>query len=392
MEVLLLIRELAWGGAERQMVELACGLARRGVDVAVAVFYRHDGAPLELQLARAGVRLIGLDKRGATDVLGFSRRLLGLFREERPGVIYSFLPLGNLAALLAHLGERRPAIAWGVRCSAFEGDGVTRRERALGVLEARLSRLPDLIVANSHRAAADARARGFPCVEVIANGIDVDRFRPRPDEGRAARASWGMAADAELVGTVGKLDPMKDFVTFTRAATLLRRRRPVHFMWVGPATPASREALARARRAHGDPPIEWRPPRTDIESVYSAFDIGTLCSAYGEGFPNVVGEAMACGAPCAVTDVGDAGLVVGDTGVVVPPRDPERLARAWEALLDRVATRRTEARQAARARIVEHFSVEVMVDRTLRRLSALAPSVVGRAGGEPALQRRDEGG
>jgi glycosyltransferase involved in cell wall biosynthesis len=86
-----------------------------------------------------------------------------------------------------------------------------------------------------------------------------------------------------------------------------------------------------------------------------------MCSAYGEGFPNVVAEAMACETPCVVTDVGDAAAIVGTTGEVVPPRDPVRLGQAIVDVLSAPAATRAATGQHARARIAEHFSVERMV-------------------------------
>jgi glycosyltransferase involved in cell wall biosynthesis len=93
----------------------------------------------------------------------------------------------------------------------------------------------------------------------------------------------------------------------------------------------------------------------------NALDIGTLSSSYGEAFPLVIGEAMACGIPCVVTDVGDCGYLVGDTGRVVPSRDPVALARAWDELIDLGPSGRVRLGQAARARIEALFSLPHVV-------------------------------
>jgi glycosyltransferase involved in cell wall biosynthesis len=95
----------------------------------------------------------------------------------------------------------------------------------------------------------------------------------------------------------------------------------------------------------------------------AALDVATTTSAYGEGFPNVVGEAMACGIPCVVTDVGDSALIVGSTGKVVPTRDPDALAAAWRALLDSGTETRMRLGLAARRRVEEHFSLPHIVTR-----------------------------
>jgi glycosyltransferase involved in cell wall biosynthesis len=369
MRVLLLIRELAFGGADRQLAQLAIGLARRGIPVTVAVFYSRPRDPLERELAREGVTVVDLAKRGRYDVAPFVLRLHRLLARTRPTAVYSFLPLGNLFALLARVSAPGATLAWGVRCSDLDDRLVPARERILLRVEAALSRLPDLVVSNSQRGADDARGRGFPPMKVIANGIDTARFRPQAT--RRLRSAWGIPDDVALIGAVGKLHAMKDFETFLRAAARVPRAR---FIWVGPAVPAMQAEFARLvdeLRLAGR--VSLVPARSAVEEVYAALDILTLCSAFGEGFPNVVGEAMACGTPCVVTDVGDAGLVVGDTGLVVPIRSPEKLAAALETMLER----RGAYAERARARILDHFSLEKMVERTVEEL-------VGAGAGHPA--------
>ena len=103
-------------------------------------------------------------------------------------------------------------------------------------------------------------------------------------------------------------------------------------------------------------------PRSGVERLMNAFDAATLSSSSGEGFPNVLSEAMACGVPCIATDVGDAARIIGDTGIVVPPRSPEALADAWERMLTMGEAARQELGQRARARIVEHYSLDRMVE------------------------------
>ena len=107
----------------------------------------------------------------------------------------------------------------------------------------------------------------------------------------------------------------------------------------------------------------------EMPAVHSALDVATSSSAYGEGFSNTIAEAMACGTPCVVTDVGDSRLIVGDAGEVVPPRNAEALANAWEAILGRTGP---SLSTACRQRVVSKFSVEQLTRSTVRAL-ALEP-------------------
>jgi glycosyltransferase involved in cell wall biosynthesis len=209
-------------------------------------------------------------------------------------------------------------------------------------------------------------------VRVVPNGIDTERFRPDPAARLRQRATWGVAADEPVVGLVGRLDPMKDHATAVRAAAALVAREPrlrLVFVGEGPAAYVNEvRALASSLGVGGL--VTWAPATRDVAAVYNGFDVLALCSAFGEGFPNAVGEAMGCGVPCAVTDVGDAAWVVGDTGFVAPVGDAAAVARSWAAALD---ARRADPALGARcrARIVTEFSVPALVRRTLAALDGV---------------------
>src|SRR5205823_13598964 len=150
---------------------------------------------------------------------------------------------------------------------------------------------------------------------------------------------------------------------FLAAAARLTASHPdVLFAMAGSGTDPSNRELAAAVAAHG---LGKRAlllgDRPDIESLYPAFDIVTLSSAFGEALPMVLGEAMASGVPCVATDSGDAGLVVGDTGIIVPPRDPAALAAGWRELVALGAEGRRALGVRARAHIVANYSLERIV-------------------------------
>jgi glycosyltransferase involved in cell wall biosynthesis len=162
---------------------------------------------------------------------------------------------------------------------------------------------------------------------------------------------------------------MKDHATFLRAAArALTDAGDVRFVCVGDGDPALAERLRALSAELGIADrVRWEPARLDPRDVYCALDVLTSASCYGEGFPNVVGEAMACGVACVVTRCGDAPHLVGDTGMAVPIGDPDALAGAWR---DLSKVDRSALGSAARARMVAEFSAERLVQRTAEALVA----------------------
>ncbi|MFZ5584426.1 MAG: glycosyltransferase [Thermodesulfobacteriota bacterium] len=372
VRLLLLSRSLELGGAERQLCLLAAGLKARGHQVDVACFYAQG--PLMAELASAGVRVHPLGKSGRWDVLGAILALRRLAARLRPQALYSFLDTPNLLAALTRPLRPGLKVAWGVRASDMD---LTRYGR-FAALTARL--LPhlawgaDVIIVNSQAGAEVAAARGLPAgkLVVIPNGIDTERFAPDPAAGAPVRAAWGVDPDETLVGLVGRIDPMKDHANFLRAMARVRERLPgLRLVCVGGGEAGLAELKALAASLGLADRLTWAGPRQDMPAVMNALDLCVLASAYGEGFPNVLGEAMACARPVATTRVGDAAWVVGRPELTAPPKDPAALAAACLGLLARPAAERQALGLALRRRVIEEFSLAAMVQASERVLCAL---------------------
>ena len=368
LSIVLLVRSLNYGGAERQLVELAKGLHRRGHSVLVAVFYQ-DG-PLLADLRETGVPVALLAKDGRWDAR-FVCRLGRLLRRLRPDVVYSFLVEPSVQAVLLKPFLPGTRIVWGVRASNVELEVYGWFPRLTFRVSRLLGRFVDLVVANSWAGAAYHRAKGYPAtkVTVVPNGIDLKRFRPDPEAGRRARAAWRVPEQSTVVGTVGRLDPMKDHPTFLEAAAVLSRiQQQLLFVCVGDGPAGYRfELQARAAALGLSNRVIWTGTQEDMTAVYNGLDLCCLSSAFGEGFSNVLGEAMACGVPCVATDVGDAARILDGCGVVVPPGSPSRLA---EAIREGLAHVSQDRKRACRERVEREFSVDRMVDETERLLRA----------------------
>jgi glycosyltransferase involved in cell wall biosynthesis len=368
MRIMFLVHSLELAGAERQVVNLAKGLLHKGHCVSVITFYARG--PLGSDLRDAGVTVHSLQKRKRSDV-SFLWRLAKLVRREEPDVLHGYLESPNILSGLLKLLIPNLRVVWGVRCSAKEPDGYDAASRVFSALEPKVSALADLIIINSRSGARDADNAGFPAdkIRIIPNGIDSDYFRPDPDAGQRLRRELGVRPTERLIGRIGRFHRMKDYPAFLDTAAGLRRRDPrLRFLCLGNGSLAEEVELAALISQLGlQDCTQVCKPLRDMRSVYNALDLVVSSSAFGEGFPNVVGEAMACGTPCVVTDVGDSAFLIDIPELVVPPRRPRALESAcarWFAhpsLWDR---------DRARQRIVNGFSVRQLVDRTEQLLSS----------------------
>jgi len=371
MRVVFLVRSLNFGGVERQLVILAKGLDKTRFEPVVLCFY--GGGPLQAELVQAGIHVISLDKHSRWDVAGFLWRLSCTIGELKPDVLHGYLPVPNFLAALLKLIYPSMRVVMGVRTS---GKDLTRYDWTFRLsfwLERLFAGLADLVILNSQAGQVAYVKKGFQPdkMTVISNGIDTRVYHPDPEPAGALRAEWNVPAAAVLVGIVGRLDPMKGHPIFLQAAAGLHDSA-VHFVIVGDGPQAYRQRLVNLASSLGlDQTVVWAASRQDVTSLYNALDICCSASVFGEGFPNVVGEAMACGIPCVVTDVGDSAWLVGAAGIVVVPDDCIALSEAIARLSLLSREDRSALGEQARKRVVENFSTEVMVKSTEDALAAL---------------------
>jgi glycosyltransferase involved in cell wall biosynthesis len=371
MKVVFLVRSLNFGGVERQLVTLAKGMDKGRFEPVVVCFY--GGGPLEAELVQAGIRVIALGKHSRWDVAGFLWRLAHTIGELKPDVLHGYLPVPNFMAALLKLVHPSMRVVMGVRTS---GKDLTRYDwtfRASFWLERLFAGLADLVILNSQAGKTAYVKKGFrpEKMMVISNGIDTGIYSSNRETGRALREEWGVPATAVLIGIIGRLDPMKGHAVFLQAAAQLDSPR-LRFVVVGDGPPVYRQQLVDLGSSLGlANRLVWAASRQDVTQVYNALDICCSASLFGEGFPNVVGEAMACGVPCVVTDVGDSAWVAGAGGLTVVPDDCKALSETLARISRLSSEERSALGQQARKRIVENFSTEMMVKRTEDALAAL---------------------
>ena len=383
MKVLFLVRQLNIGGAERQLVIVANELASRGHEVIITSFY--TGGALSKQLDLGRVRLLSLEKRSRWDLVSMYVKVLQIMRQERPDILHGWMHTQNVIATTIRLFYPGVKLFWCVRASNVENvlDPV---ESVLVWLQARLSTFADRIVVNSMAGLEHAASRGVARDKMvfIPNGIDTNAFYPSEKEGKRVRTEWGIGEGLKVIGKVARFDPIKNHPLFLKAAARVAAERPdVRFVCVGHGDAAYLQQLQELTRTLGiENKVQWVQARGDVRAVYNALDI--FCSASSsEGFPNVIGEAMACARHCVVTDVGDSKFLVGATGLTVPSDDVEALATGLRETLDG-----SPLNLRARQRILENFTVAHLGDKTEQ---VLVRSLEGRdRRAAPALGHPEE--
>lgn len=365
-----LIRSLDAGGAERQLVQLCRRLSKSVFEITVITYYPGGALAPELE-ATPGVRVVTVGKRGRGDVVGFVRRLIRIVRESRPQIIHGYMWGANeLAWMLGRITGAR--VVWGLRASDMDFSHYDLAFSLMARTGAWLSRRADLIIANSEAGRLHHIELGYAPARmiVIPNGIEVDRFKPDARARMLLREEWGFADDTFVVGIVGRLDPMKDHETFLEAASLAASRVPsARFVVAGSGQAAFRKRLEEiAIRKSVQDRVLWLGARRDIAAVYTALDVAVSSSAFGEGFSNALGEAMATEVPCVATNVGDAATILGDCGMIVPRRRPDLLAAA---LVHLASIDRAALGHEARKRIARYFSDTALAERTSAALCNL---------------------
>ncbi len=371
IKVLHLITGLYTGGAERFLARLVGQMGSGFENLVVSL---GDRGTLGAQIEAAGIRVETLRMNrlwpGPAGIL----KLGPLLRREQPQIIQTWLYHADLFGLLfGHVFAPRAKIVWNIRNSNID---LARRSLARGLMFRALARLSGQVrdvVTNSRVGQAYHSEHGYHPLRwhLIPNGFDANSWRPDPTARVRLRREWGIPPDACVFGHVARFDPMKGHIHLIESASIFLRNPdipPVYFVLAGRGVSMENLKLAAAVRGTGFADrFRLLGEQADIAALNAATDVALSASLYGEGFPNALGEAMACGVPCIATDTGDSSWVLGDTGSLVPPGDCARLAGAMASWARMDSTQRAAAGARARERIVREFSLEKVVE-SYRRL------------------------
>ncbi len=294
-------------------------------------------------------------------------RLATRLRALRPDVVHTWMYHADLVGGLAAKLAGGCGIGWAIHNTSLDPDRTKLSTRLVARACARLSRLvPDRILSVSEAARAAHIAIGYAAgrLVVVPNGFDLSRFRPDGEARAEVRRELGLAAEAPVVGLVARWDPLKNIEGFVTVAGLVHgRRADARFVLVGAGLDRDNARLAECTQDAGvSGATRLLGPRDDVPRLMAALDV-LVSPSWGEAFPSVLGEAMACGVPCAVTAAGDSAMIVGDSGRVVACGDMAGLAAATDDLLALSPTQRAELGARARGRVASQFEIGAIVKK-----------------------------
>jgi glycosyltransferase involved in cell wall biosynthesis len=363
IKILHVINDLSVGGTEIMLSKLLSRTDRSLFEPYV-ISLNGVGQPGDT-IKNLGIPVASLESRNSVARVLSLLRFAPAIRRMAPQIIQGWMYHGNLAAQLAAAIAPRPArVVWNIRQSLSSLSDEKRATATAIRLGARLSNWPAVILNNSQRSVVQHVALGFPVNKtvVIPNGFDTDIFMPSDEARASVRAQLGVPDNTILVGRIGRYHHTKDYPTFLQAATLLLRDYPdTQFVVAGKDVDWNNDELRHQVQEFGlVERIHLLGERLDVPRLTAALDIA-VSSSHAEGFPNVVGEAMACAVPCVVTDVGDSRWLVGYTGRVVAPRDYSGLTANCHDLIRLGREERKRLGAAARTRIMARYSISSVV-------------------------------
>jgi len=359
IRVLHVISGLKAHGAEMMLYKLLCSMDRTRFDPVVMSLGVADTLRDRIESLGIPVRRLGMSSRRPYHLPLLTMRRIA--RDIAPDVIQGWMYHGNVFAnLMRRLSPGNPAVLWNVRHSVYDIGQEKPLMRQLIRFGARLSSGVDAVIYNSKLSAKQHEAMGYCAAKTrhLPNGFDTSVFMPSDTARSHLRAKLKLAENTMLVGVVGRFHPMKDHANFFKAAGLVKARyQDAQFICIGQGLSVDNPNVHQLVAEEGlEADVHLLGEQDDIATAMAALDV--LCSSsWSESFPNVLGEAMACGVPCVATDVGDCSSMLGGLGEIVPARDASALAKGIVRLLDLGDEARKALGMQARQRVIDHFSL-----------------------------------
>ncbi|MEW6551043.1 MAG: glycosyltransferase [Campylobacterota bacterium] len=359
IKLVLAIRSLNVGGAERQFIELIKNIDKDRFEVYVCTMY--GGVQETIVKSIENIIYYNLDKKGRYDIFKFYSSYKKILKTINPDVIYSFKEEMNIFSYFCK--PQKTKSIWGFRASNMDLSQYGKLSQLLFWLQKKFSSKVDMIIANSNASIIYHKNHGFGMSnsEVIPNGIDINKFKITHEDRNFFRSEYKLKDSDIAIGIVSRIDYMKGYIIFTKAVKkLMKEFDNVYTFSIGGGDEKIKKECEKILGEFNNDRFKWLGNQSNVEKIYSGFDI-CCSSSFGEGFSNSIAEAMSCELPCIVTNVGDSAYIVDKYGIVVEPNNVESL---YNGLKRMIQNDFKELGILSRKRIEENFSTGNMVRKT----------------------------
>ena len=365
IRVLHCITSLDADGAQHMLLKLCQHMAPDRFDHTIVNL--RGATPFATRFSDLGVKVVHLGMQRAMPTLSAIRAIGCEIDRHRPDVIQGWMYHGNIAALAGRRWSRtRPPILWNIRKAVADISEYRPLTRLTLRVGAKLSSRANGVIYCGSYISSQHLALGYSSQNaiIIPNGFDTERFKPSPTAYANVRTELALPPEVRLVGMTARFHPHKDHANFLKAAALVAARVPdTHFVLAGRGVDRTNPTLQDLIAQLGlQGRVHLLGERDGVQELLPAFDVYCQSSS-AEGFPNALGEAMACGVPCVTTDAGASSEAVGDAGIVVPVANPEQLAAGVTQLLELPEAERIQLSRDVRARICDRFSLPAIASQ-----------------------------
>ena len=361
MKILHIITGLGDGGAEHTLFKI-CKYDIKNEHIVISL--KENGKYFSL-LKKLGIKVYSLNFKFYS-IIKFII-LIRLISYLKPDIVQTWLVhadlLGGISARLAGIKN----IIWNIRYSNIQiGKAKLTTILIIRFLSILSYLIPKFIVTVSKKAKKIYELTGYnkKIFKFIPNGYDLSILKSNKHQKINFKKIIRIKENTPLIGNVARYDPQKDHLNLLNALSLIRLKN-INFFCVLVGLNINKKNISLVsdiKRLNLSKHIKLLGQNDNISQVMNGLDLHVLSSSYGEGFPNVVAESMACGTPCIVTDIGDSAYVIGKTGWIVPPKSSIKLARAIEkALIEKDTIKWNKRCKKARLRVKENFSIGNMI-------------------------------
>lgn len=376
MRIAHIITSLDQGGAEEMLYKLVTS-PEFSVDQQVVISLRSAGVYGE-KLKQAGITYYCLNwHKVACIPVGIVGLLIAMYR-FKPDIIHGWMYHANLVAYFMKKLSAHAKLVWGIRQSLYDIKKENKLTQKIIGYCAKRSQQVDCILYNSRCSMQQHQALGFSSnnAQFIANGFDLQRFRPNYDLYQRFRTRRKWPKDTYIIVMLARYHPVKNHLGFLQLVLQLKKtiQHPVRFIMAGRAVDSNNHHLQQFIEQNGLVELVDLIGEVDSASVLPACDLLISCSFATEAFSNVLGEAMSCGVPCVATDVGDARRILPNLDDVVAAGDIDLLAARVHHYLSLDQKNRAEMAKQVRHYVSENFSIECIAQQYRQAYQALAHS------------------